>query len=230
MSADRTKRHTSALEILRTQSLTSVVQQEIERIIWDGKLQPKARVNEMALAGRFGVSRGPIREACRALAAMGLLEVTPSRGFSVRSLDAKDVAELYEARAGLCGFAGTLLAERLADADFKRLEAMVDKMDRVADAGDVERYYRLNLEFHHALIALTGNERLTQIYDGVVKQLHLCRIEALSQAGALVASNAEHRRIVKTLKTQDAQRAFTVMSDHVKASHGRMLAVMSAVT
>ncbi len=216
----------STLEILRTKSLTSVVQEEIERMIWDGELEPKDRVNEMTLAHRFGVSRGPVREACRALAAVGLLDITPSRGFSVRSLNAEDIAEMYEARAGLCGYMGMLLADRLTDSDLERLDAMVGKMDEVAVAVDVEGYYRLNLEFHHALFSMTGNARLTQIYDGVVRELHLCRVKALSQAGALKASNAEHRAIIETLAKRDPQQAFTVLSSHVKASHGRILAAM----
>ena len=216
----------SALEILRTKSLTSVVQEEIERMIWDEELEPKDRINEVTLAHRFGVSRGPVRGACRALAAVGLLDITPSRGFSVRSLSAEEVAEMYEARAGLCGYMGMLLAERLTDSDLERLDAMVGKMDEAACAGDVEGYYRLNLEFHHGLFSMTGNARLTQIYDGVVRELHLSRVKALSQAGALKASNAEHRSIVETLAKRDPEQAFTVLSGHVNASHGRILAAM----
>ena len=103
---------------------------------------------------------------------------------------------------------------------------MVGAIDEAASAGDVEGYYRLNLEFHHGLFSLTGNARLTQIYDGVVRELHLCRVKALSQAGALRASNAEHRTIIETLAKRDPQQAFTVLSGHVKASHGRILAAM----
>lgn len=216
----------SALEILRTKSLTSVVQEEIERMIWDEELEPNDRINEVTLAQRFGVSRGPVREACHALAAVGLLDITPSRGFSVRSLSAQEVAEMYEARAGLCGYMGMLLAERLTDSNLERLDVMVEKMDKAASAGDVERYYRLNLEFHHGLFSMTGNARLTQIYDGVVRELHLCRVKALSQAGALKASNSEHRTILETLAKRDPEQSFTVLSDHVKASHGRILAAM----
>ena len=218
--------HLSTLEILRTKSLTSVVQEEIERMIWDDELEPKDRINEMALAQQFGVSRGPVREACRALAAVGLLDIIPSRGFSVRSLSAEDVAEMYEARAGLCGYMGMLLADRLTVSDLVRLEAMVEAMDEAASAGDVEEYYRLNLGFHHGLFSMTGNARLTQIYDGVIRELHLCRVKALSQTGALKASNAEHRTIIETLEKRDPQQAFTVLSGHVKASHRRILAAM----
>ena len=216
----------STLEILRTKSLTSVVQEEIERMIWDEEFESNDRINEMTLAQRFGVSRGPVREACHALAAVGLLDITPSRGFSVRSLNAEDVAEMYEVRAGLSGYMGMLLADRLTDSDLERLDAMVGAMDEAASAGDVEGYYRLNFEFHHGLFSLTGNARLTQIYDGVVRELHLCRVKALSQAGALKASNAEHRTIIETLAKRDPQQAFTVLSGHVKASHGRILAAM----
>ena len=216
----------SALEILRTQSLTSVVQHEIERMILDGEFEPHSRVKEKVLASQLGVSRGPVREACRALATVGLLDITPSRGYSVRSLNEEDVAEVYEARAGLCGYAGMLLIDRLKTKDLIQLKSLVDKMDKLAMDGDVDRYYRLNLEFHHTLISMTGNSRLVQIHEGLVQQLHLARVWALSQAGALMASNSEHREIVEVLPLGNAQQAYNAMMNHVMASRKLALMVM----
>ena len=76
----------SAIDFLRTRSLANVVQAEIERMIIDGELKPNERVNENALSQRLGVSRGPIREACSALSAIGLIETIPNRGFFIRAL------------------------------------------------------------------------------------------------------------------------------------------------
>src|SRR5258707_360893 len=91
----------SPIEFLRTRSLASVVQAEIERLIVGGELTPNERINENALAQRLGVSRGPIREACSALAAMGLMQIIPYRGFFVRELSEKEAIDVSEARAGI---------------------------------------------------------------------------------------------------------------------------------
>lgn len=225
-SESQPRQRSSALEILRTQSLTSVAQDEIERMIWNGELRPKERLNEVALASQLGISRGPIREACRALAAVGLLDVARSRGFSVRHLTENEIADLYEVRAGLDGYAGMLLAHRLDADGLARLSALVDTMEEAAIGEDVDKYYGLNLEFHHEMIALAKNERLTQIYEGIIRQLHLCRVSALSQAGALASSNAEHWLIVDSLSSKDPQRAFEAISKHVQSSYGRMMALL----
>ncbi|MET1026043.1 MAG: GntR family transcriptional regulator, partial [Dongiaceae bacterium] len=90
----------SDIDFLRTRSLANVVQHEIERMIVDGELKPNERVNENALAQRLRVSRGPIREACSALAAIGLIEIVPNRGFFVRALSDEEALDLSEARAG----------------------------------------------------------------------------------------------------------------------------------
>src|SRR5262245_2071371 len=91
----------SPLDFLRTRNLSNVVQTEIERMIVDGEFAPNQRINENALAQRLGVSRGPIREACSALAALGLIQVIPNRGFFVRELSEQEAHEVSEARAGV---------------------------------------------------------------------------------------------------------------------------------
>src|SRR5918994_8176 len=79
---------------MRENSLTGVVRQEVETLILSGELPAGSRVNENAVALRLGVSRGPVREACRALAEMGLLDLIPNRGVFVRRMDRHDVEEV----------------------------------------------------------------------------------------------------------------------------------------
>lgn len=213
----------SGIHFLRTQSLTSEVQKEIERMIMNGEFQPNSRLNENKLATRLGVSRGPVREACRALAAMRLLDVIPNRGFILRSLTNEDVAKVYEARAGLCGYAGMLLAKRATAEDIAQLRSLVDEMDNVASEHDVERYYQLNLEFHNTLMLMTGNSKLAEIYRSLVREIHLFRLKALSHGDAPRVSNAEHHGIVDAITSGDPKRAFDAMMEHVKASQNRLL-------
>ncbi|HEY4192096.1 MAG TPA: GntR family transcriptional regulator, partial [Mesorhizobium sp.] len=88
----------SELEFLQKHSLTSVLQRELETLILSGEFSPGERLNENALAARFSVSRGPVREVCRALAEKGLLELIPNRGVFMRRIDEAEAAELYDLR------------------------------------------------------------------------------------------------------------------------------------
>src|ERR1700741_3706720 len=118
-----------AVELRRSQTLVSICEAEIERLILDGELGRGARINELVLAARLGVSRGPLREACSSLAQAGLLEARVNRGFFVRKLARKEVIDLYDLRAGLMRLAGELVAQRVSDRDLDRLNALVAAMD-----------------------------------------------------------------------------------------------------
>ena len=103
----------NALEVLRTSSMSRVVQGEIEKIILSGVYGPGEKLNEKALADRLGVSRGPVREAFQALNARGLVEMIPNRGVFVQQITRHDAVAIYDVRAGLFGTACRLLAERI---------------------------------------------------------------------------------------------------------------------
>ena len=104
---------------LRSHSLTGVVQHEIERMILSGELQPGTRLKESVIARKLSVSRGPVREACRALAELGFLYLFPNRGVYVKRFDKTDAMEIYDLRAGLTG---------LAEGQKVQFELKTDKM------------------------------------------------------------------------------------------------------
>ena len=116
------------LQILRTQSLTTVVFQELERRIMEGELLSGERINEKQLAEEQGVSRGPIREACRRLEEAGLVEIKVNRGVFVRELKFIDLLEIYDIRAALFGFAGRVLARVVSMEQTEQLENLVERM------------------------------------------------------------------------------------------------------
>jgi DNA-binding GntR family transcriptional regulator len=208
--------HLSPIDFLRTRSLTNVVQAEIERMIVDGELQPGERVNENALAQKLGVSRGPIREACSALTAMGLIAIIPNRGFFVRVLSDEEAADLGEARAGIFGYIGFLLARRITDEQLEQLNELTARMDEAAQTGKAKVYYPINLEFHDTIIRMCGNARLAQVYQGMVRELHIHRYRGLQDGEELVISNAEHKAMVSALASRRPDRAFEAFSDHVQ--------------
>lgn len=210
------------LEILKSQSLTSLLKAEIEKLILESAFAPGERINENALAARFGVSRGPVREACRALAEMGLVEQIPNRGVFIRRIDLREAEELYDVRSALFGLAARLLAARISDDDLAELESLLTRMDGAAHS--LDDYYPLNLRLHDRILELTGNERLVASYRQVVKELHLFRTRGLALGGGLAVSNAEHRDIVAAIAGRDGQRAFEAAYQHVQSGKSRMVA------
>lgn len=209
---------------LQENSLSSVARHEIERMILSGELAAGRRVNENGLAAALGVSRGPVREACRALVELGLLELVPSRGVFVRKFGKEDAGEIYDLRAGLTGLAGCLLAPIITAAQLDELAQIHAAMDRAAAAGDFQSYDRSNLEFHDLIVVSTGNSRLVRMYRALVKEFHLFRAHSLVQAEAQRASNEEHRTILEALRARDADAAYATSFQHVIHGKARMLA------
>lgn len=208
---------------LQVQGLTSLTRSVIEEMIARGELKMGDRINEVTLANTFGVSRGPIREACHSLAERGLLTVVPNRGAFVRTISLEQAKKLYEVRAGISGYAGYLLASRPQPNLIRQLEEQVQAMDEATATGDVDTYYLINLEFHRAILEATGNEELDRTYQNLVAQLHLFRAQSLVPSGSQRQSNREHRQIIESIASGQPMVGFAALHDHVMAGMRRML-------
>jgi DNA-binding GntR family transcriptional regulator len=198
----------------RAQSLAGLVRDEIERLILAGALPAGERLNELALAGRFGVSRGPVREAARLLERDGLVASVAGQGAFVRRISVEEASELYDLRAVVVGHACGAAAGRFAPEGLAELEGLVAAMDAAAEAGEAARYYELNLAFHDRLMALTARPRAAALYAGLVKETHLFRRRSLVEPEAMRESNAEHRAIVTALAQGDAAAAREAAERH----------------
>src|ERR1700733_13683523 len=214
MSTDETP-SMPTVAALKAHSLTAVVQHEIERMILSGELGPGERLNEKLVADKLAVSRGPVREACRALAELGFVHLIPNRGVFIRKLTRADAIEVYDLRAGLTGLAAELLAPLLTGEHIAQLESYVEEMEQAAETADFGRFYPLNLEFHDYIVRSTGNGRLMKLYRGLVKEFHLFRTHGLVQRNALLESNKEHRDIVAALKAKDGSLSYGRAFHHV---------------
>ena len=116
----------SDIAILQSQSLTTLVQRELEMRIVSGGLLPGARLNEIELAGEFNVSRGPLREAFRALEQAGLLRTEKNRGVFVRAISLEEADEIYALRAVLDEYVGRLLAANITAQGVRELRALIE--------------------------------------------------------------------------------------------------------
>ena len=212
-----------AVEQRRSQTLVSICETEIERLILEGELGRGARINELALAARLRLSRGPLREACRSLVQAGLLEARANRGFFVRKLARKEVVDLYDLRAGLMRLAGELVAQRVSENGLARLRELVAGMDTARETADTSAFRELNAEFHAVLVDAADNTRLKQVYDGLAKELRLFRRRGLASGEAMGASNREHHAIVEAIAARDTAGAATAMAHHILQGKARFL-------
>ena len=212
----------SALQILQANSLPSLLQAEIEQMILSGELTARQRINEVELAERFRTSRGPVREALRALEECGLVRAERNRGTFVREVSLAEADEVYDVREALDELIGSRLAQRITAAGLDILRKLLSQMDAATAAGDVKRYHKLNLEFHDALVDFVGNARLTETYRRLTKELLLFRLHGLQAGGGFEVSNAEHKAIVKAIASRDPERAGRVLRAHAADSRARM--------
>ena len=192
-----------------------------------GELAGGDRVNESALALKLGISRGPIREACRALENIGLLRSEMNRGFFVREISIKEALDIYDLRAQLSSMVGRLAAANATVARIDEFDALLDRMEAAADAEDVGAYYPLNVEFHTKLIELADNHKLTQLWPTLESELHLFRTRSFLLPGSLRASNHDHRAVVDALRTGDASAAARILEDHILKGKARLLRTLA---
>lgn len=224
---DKTASETvAALRKRRTETFASLVRKELERMIVSGELSAGDRINESALADRLGVSRGPIREACRSLEQSRLVEVVVNRGTYVRQISLRDALEIYDVRAALFGMAGQTLATSITAAELAGLAALVERMGKAAN--DLDKYYPLNVEYHNALVNLCGNRRLAETYRGLAQELHLFRRRGLVGEGSMAVSHAEHRAILDALAARDGERARRLMAEHILTGKTRLMKLVEA--
>lgn len=212
---------------LRTDSLVPSVQSEIERMIAAGELGGGDRINESALASRLGVSRGPVREACRMLERTGLLRSEINRGFFVRQLSIKEALDLYDVRSSLFGLVGRLCASTINADQLAELDELVEIMDRSAEPEAIVEFYAANLKFHQRLVDFADNYKLTMMMPSLESELHLFRTRALVQPGAMRVSNSEHRSIVAALRAGDATSAGRLLERHIMAGKSRLLKALA---
>lgn len=201
---------------------------EMRRMITDGALPPGERVSEVALAGRIGVSRTPLREAMARLVEEGLLERLPAGGCKVAVFSRADVIDAIVLRGVMEGAAARLAAERGADAaDLKACRDVVAKIDGALGASEAEtdfdRYTELNAEFHDRLIALCRS-------DVVMREAR--RISALPLAGpsaflsgqsaqpetlrSLFVAQDHHRTILDAIEAREGARAEAIAREHAR--------------
>ena len=212
----------TVLQLVQSNSLPALVQAEIEQLILRGELAIGQRINESDLASRFGMSRGPIREALRALEESRLVRSEKNRGVFVREVSVDEADEIYDVREALDQLVGQRVAERATPDQLRELEAVVAAMDGATGAHDIKSYHALNLKFHDMLVDFAGNARLTESYRLLTKGLLLFRLRGLQDGGGFAVSNTEHKAVLEAVAARDSARAGRLLRRHAVESRARM--------
>ena len=200
------------------------VERTVAQWILTGELSAGQKLTEQEVAARLGVSRGPVREALRALAEARLLQIEPNRGAFVRKVDLHEAIEIHDIYSALEELAARSAARSLSGAQVEELKALVEAMDAAAEAEDPDRYYALNFSFHQRLVEASGNGRLSSIYNQLLNELHLFRRFGLMQRGQMQRSNHEHHQILEKLAAGDPEEAAEAMRRHTGERRRQMLA------
>ena len=209
------------IAMLQTSSLTSAVQQALERMITLGELGPGDKLNEVALAERLGVSRGPVREAFRVLEEAGLLTLKKNRGVYVRQIPLQEALEIYELRAMMEAHVGAVLAESASEEQLNSLQTMIDSMEQAVQAQDSALYYRLNVEFHETMVSFAGNRKLYLLYRRLTRELALFRRRNLAAQSLSTGSIQEHREVLAAIRSRNTKLAADTLRRHVQQSRER---------
>ena len=201
--------------ILTAPALYEQVAERLRSRIFAHELPPGGWIDEQALASENGISRTPLREALKVLAAEGLVVLKPRRGCYVTELSEQDIDEVFPVMALLEGRVAEEAARRATSADFAHLAAIHEELERHAAANDADRFFEANQRFHAALQTIAGNRYLAQLIDDARKVIKLTRRDSLRLEGRLKQSLAEHRAILEALRLKDADLAGQRMRDHL---------------
>lgn len=203
------------------------VRQAVEAMILDGEIGPGERLNEIALARRLGVSRGPVREAARVLERSGLVTVIMNRGAFVRELAVEEAIDAYEVATLLFAQAARRLAPAATAAQALELLGLVEAMDRAIAATDREAFFERNSRLHRRVVEMAPNREIERAYLDYTKKLRLFRRRSFEPADNMAESNAEHRRLVDAILAGDGEAARARAEEHGRSGRRRFLAAIA---
>lgn len=191
------------------------VARRLRALIQSGELKPRERLNEVALAERFSISRTPLREAIKILATEGLLDLLPNRGARVASISETEIDEMLEVIAALEATAGERACRLVSPEEIARIEALHAAMAQAHTARDVAAYFEHNRGIHEAIMAASGNATLRAIYATLSGRIQHARFAAHKTEAQWAAAFAEHQQMIDLLRARDGEALGQLLRRHV---------------
>ena len=198
-----------------SQNLPEAIFQKLRSLLVEGAIPPGSKLNERELAESLNVSRTPIREAIRRLAADGLVELITNRGAIAVQLSKTDVMHTFEVIAQLEAYSGELAAQNITDATLSELEALQYEMMASYARRDLSSYYKLNLRIHSLINQAANNPVLSQLFSQVNARIEALRFRSNKDGIKWEKAVQEHQEMIDALKAHDSARMRKVMIAHV---------------
>jgi len=209
-------------------ALHEQVAQRLRQMLVEGQIAPGAKLNERELAERLSVSRTPLREAIKMLAAEGLVELLPNRGAIAVSLGESDVLDTFEVMAGLEAMSGELAAQRITDEELAEIRAMHYEMLAAYTRQDLSAYYSINARIHRAINAAARNPVLATVYNQVNARLQALRFRSNQDGEKWSRAVKEHEKMIEALAARDAAAMREVLAAHLRNKRDTVLEQLRA--
>ena len=199
---------------LSPRALYEEVAELLRQRIFNRELAPGSWIDEMKLAEEYGISRTPLREALKVLAAEGLVTMKVRRGAYVTEVSEKDLSDVYHLLSLLESDAAGVVAECASDAQIAELQSLHKQLE--ASAHNREKFFAINERFHMRLLEIAGNRWRDQMVADLRKVMKLNRHNSLLKSGRVKESMLEHRALVEALARRDAKAAVKKMQEHFR--------------
>ena len=203
---------------LSPRALYEEVAELLRQRIFKRELEPGSWIDELKIAEDYGISRTPLREALKVLAAEGLVTMKVRRGAYVTEVNEKDLADVYHLLSLLESDAAGVVASRATPAQLRELQTLHDELETAArpHKQDRERFFEINERFHMRLLEIADNRWRDQMVGDLRKVMKLNRHHSLFKSGRIEESLAEHRAIMAALQAHDASAAIQAMQAHFR--------------
>jgi DNA-binding GntR family transcriptional regulator len=216
-----------AVAAVNRQVLHEAVADQLRDLITEGVLGPGAHLNERVLCGQLRVSRTPLREALRTLAAEGMVELLPNRGAMVAALSRRDVEHAFELMGALEALAGELAARRATPAEIDEIRALHVEMLAAHARRDLPAYYRFNRDIHRRIAACARNPVLDETHERLNARLQALRFRSNLNRDKWDTAVEEHGDMVDALVDRDGARLGSVLRTHLQ---NKLAAVLAQLT
>ena len=194
------------------------IAEDLKRAIIRGELRPKQRLKIEELTAKYGVSNTPVREAFRYMASLGFVENIPRRMVVVKEISLKEIEDIYAIQTVLEGLAAGLAAKHRSKRELERLEKVLKQLEGALIEKNIEKYMKVDVAFHQALVDFSNNERLGFLLENTRDQIVRFRNIMLRTPGRMAESMREHRKIFAAVKSRDTERADLGMREQNQAS------------
>ena len=215
------------IEISRL-ALHDQVAARLRTMLVEGQIAPGAKLNERELCEQLRVSRTPLREAIKLLAAEGLVDLLPNRGAVAVKLTEADVLNTFEVLAMLEGMSGELAAQRISDGELAEVRALHYEMMACFARRDLSGYYRINARIHAAINDAAKNPVLTSTYRSINARVQSLRFRTNQNDAKWKSAVAEHERMLEALTARDAAALRKVLVEHLLRKRDTVLELMRA--